>query len=385
MSDNSKKFHYEVNNQNLAVPEILIYGYIGQWEEVDYKRFQNTFREILSKTKELTVRMHCGGGSVYEGLAIYDLMRSSDAYIKVIVEGMAASMGSIIALGGDEITMTENAFFMMHSAKMGCYGTKASMLSAHEQLTNVEIRLVEIYKERISADDAIIASWFTGEKDTWLDSTKCLEYKICDEVIKPTKKRLLTDDAKDIVNKTPEEMFAAFDGEIPNEIKNQTEVIMKQRLLSMLAIASITNSLSATSNEDEIFTALDQVFAKAKRVDEAEAKINALALSNATTIIEAAIVAGKLTAAEKQEWIDNAINNPEMVEKALSRMIGKVDPNDLLNRDGKEIISGQHELLKNRADWDFEKWQKEDPNGLAKLEDEAPEDFKTLFNKKFNK
>jgi len=110
MPDISEKFRFDIRNQNDNDSEICIYGYIGRWDEVDYKGFRNSFQQILSKNKDVTIRIHSGGGSVYEGLAIYDLMRSSDSNITVIVEGMAASMASIIALGGDIIKMTENAF-----------------------------------------------------------------------------------------------------------------------------------------------------------------------------------------------------------------------------------------------------------------------------------
>ena len=88
---------------------MLIYGYIGPWDEFDYPRFQNAFRDIIKENEEMTMRIHCGGGSVFEGLAIYDLIRSSTCKVNVIVEGMAASMGGVLALAGDTISMTYDA------------------------------------------------------------------------------------------------------------------------------------------------------------------------------------------------------------------------------------------------------------------------------------
>ncbi len=72
----TKTFAYELKNSTGNVAEIQIYGYIGKWDEVDYPRFQKLFRDSLKQHKELTLRIHSGGGSVYEGLAIYDLIRS---------------------------------------------------------------------------------------------------------------------------------------------------------------------------------------------------------------------------------------------------------------------------------------------------------------------
>ncbi len=382
MSDKSKKFHYEVTNQN-ATPEIKIYGYIGQWDEVDYKGFQNAFRNILSTSKDMTVRMHCGGGSVYEGLAIYDLMRSSDSHITVIVEGMAASMGSIIALGGDVVKMSENGFFMMHAPKIGCSGSKEELDSALKQLAGAETRLREIYKERIGVTDEIINEWFKPSQETWLDSAQCLSLKICDEVVTPTKKRL-SNALKNIAQKTPEQIFAAYEGEVPNEIKNQINEKMKNRIISMLAAASIANTLTATSEDEDFEKALSAVLAKAKRCETAESELNAFKATNAQLLIDQAVQEGKIPANEKEQWLTDAVQNPELTARAISRMSSKPDLNAGVNRDNKDIITGAHESLKNRGDWSFDKWQTEDPKGLAKLEDEAPADFEKLFNAKFN-
>ena len=69
---------------------------------------------------------------------------------------------------------------------------------------------MKIYKERTKADDAAIADWMKPNNDTWVDATKCLELSICDEIIKPSKERTFQANPKDILNKTPEEIFAAY-------------------------------------------------------------------------------------------------------------------------------------------------------------------------------
>jgi ATP-dependent Clp protease protease subunit len=382
MSENTKKFHYEVSNQNSS-PEISIYGYIGQWEAVDYKGFQNAFRNILATSKEMTVRIHSGGGSVYEGLAIYDLMRSSDSNITVIVEGMAASMASIIALGGDVVKMTENAFFMMHAPKIGCSGSKEELDSAIKQLAAAETRLREIYKERIGVADSVVDEWFKPNQDTWLDSVTCKDLKICDEVITPTKKRL-ANALKNIAKKTPEQIFAAYDGEIPNENKNQIHEKMKNRIIGMLAVAGIAHTLTATSEDEDFEKVLKGALDKSNRCDIAEASLRTFQTTNAQILIDKAAEEGKFPSTEKAQWLKDAMENPELTARALSRMTGKPDLNAAVNRDAHNIETGKHDLLKGRGDWSFDKWQTEDPKGLSKMEDEAPEDFKKLFNAKFN-
>jgi ATP-dependent Clp protease protease subunit len=382
MSKESEKFRFEVKNQSDSSSEILIYGYIGKYEDVDYKGFRNSFQKILTSYKDVTVRIHSGGGSVYEGLAIYDLMRSSDSNITVIVEGMAASMASIIALGGDVIQMTQNAFFMMHAPSAGCHGDKSAMQSTAAQLTQAENRLVEIYKERTQAEESVILDWMKPNNDTWVDSDQCLTMKICDEIITPSKNRVFQ--ATDMKNKSVEEIFAAYEGEVPNEIKNQINEKMKNRIISMLAAASIVHTLTASSEDEDFEKALKDVFAKANRCETAEASLKGFQTTNAKVLIDKAVEDGKILASEKDQWLKDAEANYDFAARAVSKMVGKPDVNDLLNRDGREIETGKHDLLKGRGDWSFDKWQTEDPKGLSKMEEEAPEDFKKLFNAKFN-
>jgi ATP-dependent protease ClpP protease subunit len=128
---------------------------------------------------------------VYEGLAIYDLILNSEGHTKVIVEGMAASMGGVIALAGDEIEMNDNAFFMMHAVTAGCFGNKNDFKNGIQQIENCEERLGKIFGERTKADEKTIKNWFDSGQDHWLSSDKCLELGICDRVIKPTKKEKL--------------------------------------------------------------------------------------------------------------------------------------------------------------------------------------------------
>lgn len=385
MPDNkAKKFRFEVTNQADNNSEILIYGYIGRWEEVDYKGFRNSFQKILSTNKDVTVRIHSGGGSVYEGLAIYDLMRSSDANITVIVEGMAASMASVIALGGDIIKMTENAFFMMHAPSGGAWGDKTVMQSTADQLVQAENRLVEIYKERTEAEETTILDWMKPNNDTWVDSTKCLEMKICDEIIKPSKNRQHQSTPEDMVNKTIEEIFAAYEGDIPNEIKNKYNLSMKNRIISMLAAASIVHTLTATSEDSDFEKTLEGVIAKAGRCEKAEADLKEFQSTNAKILIDKAVEDGKLTAAEKDQWTKDAESNYDLTARALSKMNGKVDINGGIQRDPKGAAD-THESVKGRENWDFDKWQSEDPTGLQNLEDKHPAEFEKLFNAKFKK
>lgn len=381
-----KPFHYELKNQVSGGAEIMMYGYIGKYDEFDYKRFQQVFRDALSAHNDLTIRMHCGGGSVYEGLAIYDLIMNSEKHTKVIVEGMAASMGGVIALAGDEIEMNENAFFMMHAVTSGCFGNKNDFKNGIQQIENCEERLGKIFGERTKADELTIKNWFDSGQDHWLSSDKCLEMGICDRVIKPTKKRKTGQEAESILSKTPEEAFECFNlyPEPPedNTINQYTEM-KKEAIFAALAAKGLAGTLTALSSDKEFEQHLEELFAKAKRTDTLENELKEFKVSQAEALISAALRSGKITAAEKDEWKNDATENYALVAKSLERMSGKPDPNAGLERQKPMVDKDRHELLNGREKWTFSQWQEKDPKGLERLNEEAQEEFEKLFNAEF--
>ena len=238
-------FTYEVTNKTSGEPEIKIYGYIGTWEDVDYKKFQSTFRDLVRDNSKITMRLHCGGGSVLEGLAVYDLIRGSQCTVHVIVEGMAASMGSVLALAGDTIEMTENAFFMMHEVSAGAWGGKSALESALKLRDQAQERIAKIYKERTTATEETINDWFNNGKDNWLDADECLKIKLCDGIIKPTKKRKLENVA--ISNKTPMEAWETLSDTISEQEVKPKNPKMKKQLVNMLLAAGLFQELTANS------------------------------------------------------------------------------------------------------------------------------------------
>lgn len=381
-----KPFHYELRNQVSGSAEIRMYGYIGKYDEFDYKRFQQVFRDALQKNSDLTIRMHCGGGSVYEGLAIYDLILNSEGHTKVIVEGMAASMGGVIALAGAEIEMNDNAFFMMHAVTAGCFGNKNDFKNGIQQIENCEERLGKIFGERTKADEKTIKNWFDSGQDHWLSSDKCLELGICDRVIKPTKKRKTGQEAENITNKTPEEAFECFNlyPEPPedNNINQHTEM-KKEAIFAALAAAGLAGKLTASSSDKEFEQHLEELFSKAKRTDTLENELKEFKETQAEVLISGALKSGKITVSERDEWIKDATQNYALVAKSLERMSGKPDPNAGLERQKSVVDGDRHELFNGREKWTFSDWQEKDPKGLERLNEEAGEEFEKLFNAEF--
>lgn len=95
--------------------EIYLYGTVGAsfWDEEFFT--PTSVREMLAgRTGPLTVRINSGGGVAYDGQAIYTMLRDYPDVVNVIVDGIAASAASLIAMAGDTITMRDGSILMIH-------------------------------------------------------------------------------------------------------------------------------------------------------------------------------------------------------------------------------------------------------------------------------
>jgi len=146
--------------------EILIYDEIGQdWygEGVTAKGFVRDLAKL--KAKSLRVRINSAGGSVFEGLAIYNALRDHKAKVTTEIDGVAASIASVIALAGDEVKMADNAFFMVHNPFGMAMGDANDMREFADLLDKVGGSLAGVYAEKSGNEAEKVQEWMDAE--TW--------------------------------------------------------------------------------------------------------------------------------------------------------------------------------------------------------------------------
>ena len=98
-----------------GVAELTIYDEIGSYG-VPAKTFIDEMKS-LGDISELTLRINSPGGSVFDGIAIYNALKRHPAKVIVTVEGLAASIASVILCAGDEVVMPKNALIMIHDLR----------------------------------------------------------------------------------------------------------------------------------------------------------------------------------------------------------------------------------------------------------------------------
>lgn len=162
--------------------ELMIYGDISdvKWYEEDVTpKDIDTALKSLKECKEIDIYINSYGGSVFAGLAIVSMLSRCSATKTVYIDGIAASMGSVIAMAGDKIIMPENALMMIHKPSGCAYGNADDMRKQADVLDKAEETLCSLYMKRFNQSEDKLKELLTAE--TWLNASEALGYGLIDE------------------------------------------------------------------------------------------------------------------------------------------------------------------------------------------------------------
>lgn len=183
--DNKKKFDFKMRGDSVA--EILIYDQIGEsyWEEtVAGKEFVQDLNELSNSVTQIDLRINSPGGSVFDGLIIYEALKRHKANVTAYVDGLAASIASVIIMAADEIVMGEGALIMIHKPMSGVYGNSDEMERMINVLDKIEDQMIGIYARRTGKGRAELSRMLTDE--TWLTSDEAITDGFADNKIEDT-------------------------------------------------------------------------------------------------------------------------------------------------------------------------------------------------------
>ncbi len=176
-----KKPFFFVNKVSNSTAEILIYGYIGEYE-VNAGDFVRELRELEKEYANINVRINSGGGSVFEGFAMYNAVKNCKANVETFNDGVAASMGTVLLLSGRKIHMSKNARFMSHRASGGAYGSADELRQTAELLEGLENSICSVYAKRTGLTTDEAREKYMNGTDRWLSAEQALEEKLIDSI-----------------------------------------------------------------------------------------------------------------------------------------------------------------------------------------------------------
>lgn len=163
---------YQIRNAADATngpAELLLYDVIDSWMGVSAEQLARDISS-LAPERDLTVRINSPGGNVYDGVAILNALRTHPGKVTCVVDGIAASAASVIAMGGDEIVMNRNSEMMLHNGSALVMGGSEDMRKMADRLEQVNANLASIYADKAGGTPeewrAIMAAetWYSAEE-----------------------------------------------------------------------------------------------------------------------------------------------------------------------------------------------------------------------------
>ena len=142
---------------------------------------QSFIEEIKSyKDTPMSLHINCVGGDVFEGMAIYNVLKKRTARTTVYIEGIAASMGSVIALAGDEVIMAEDSLFMIHNAWGGAMGEATEIRKTAALLDKISGEIADIYTKKTNLPYNRVKEMM--DEETWLSADEAFNLGFIDSI-----------------------------------------------------------------------------------------------------------------------------------------------------------------------------------------------------------
>jgi ATP-dependent Clp endopeptidase proteolytic subunit ClpP len=172
---------FEIKNK-ADKAEIWIYEQIGEdfWTGggITAKSFQKELATI--KATQIDLHINSPGGEVFDGITIYNLIKQHPATVTTYIDGLAASIASVIALAGDKVIMAENALYMIHNPWGFAMGDAEEMRKTADLLDKVGGSLITAYNSKSGKPDDEISALMDAE--TWMTAQEAKEFGFVDDI-----------------------------------------------------------------------------------------------------------------------------------------------------------------------------------------------------------
>lgn len=174
------QYYNIISNKTSKTAEVLIYGVIGEswWEEsITARQFVADFKKLEKDHDTINVRLNSPGGSVFDGLAIFNAISSSKKDVHTYNDGLCASMAAVLLLAADKekVHPANNSLLMLHAPMVGAFGNRQEIEKVLSALDKVQDVLVTSICEKTGLEkEAVVATYF-DYSDHWMTADEAKE------------------------------------------------------------------------------------------------------------------------------------------------------------------------------------------------------------------
>jgi len=188
---------YRIENKSGPTAELYIFDEINPFWGIGAQQVVDELKDL--EASQIDVHINSPGGNVFDGIAIMNALRNHDARISVVVDGLAASIASVIAMAGDEIVMNLGAQMMVHNPSGFAMGDAKTMRELADVLDKSGKNIASIYADRAGGTEA---EWQAAmDAETWYTAQEAVDAGLADKVNKSSQ-------AEDIAAKFDLSIFA---------------------------------------------------------------------------------------------------------------------------------------------------------------------------------
>lgn len=176
--------YWEVKAAANKTGELLLYGDISDsktWGDEITPLQIDAELKALGEIDALNVYCNSGGGSVFAGMAIHNIIKRHKAKVKTAyIDGLSASIASVVVMACDKVHMFANSLIMIHNPAAIAIGTSDEFRKMAETLDKVRDTISAVYEEKTGQNSETIRAMMAAE--TWLTADAAVELGFADEI-----------------------------------------------------------------------------------------------------------------------------------------------------------------------------------------------------------
>ncbi len=361
---------YTIINKDTA--EVKFYGVISSWWNgaLDYEQ---TLAAIKKEgCKNLNVRVHCYGGDVLEGIAMWTANKTSGLNITFIIDGVSASMMTVVMMGGNRVEISQLGRVMLHAPRGSGGGTSKEYFNYGKLLKGFESDFVKVYAQKSGKKEADCQKYMDGS-DYWFTGDEAVAEKLVDAITDDTR-FVTTTTTKPQPGQTVESIFGSFtavgEEDDVNHLNNfdmtkqeKDALIAEHKLTGVTGDSSDTAIYAAISNTITALRTRVATFESAQG-DQIQAQVDAFIAikTKETGVVFTADENANLVNIAKTAGIESFKAALAMVKPAplLSNMLA---PGGAAQQPGANGVKAPE----GRETWTIKDWAEKDGPGLEAL------------------
>lgn len=360
-------------NQSGTSAEIMLYGIIGRWMDIDVDMLVKELDALKKQgITNITFFVNSEGGEVMQGQALYNYLQRTELNVIWVVDGIAASMMAMLLCNPKhKVVANKYSKFMYHRLAGMVMGNADQVRSYADTMELFEKDLIDMFASRTKMDAKKVKKDFFADTDKWLNAQEALELGFVNEI----KDGAAIEEPAALTN--VHDVYRHYNSHLLNMVKPNSEIKMK-------LIAKLMN-LSENATEAEVHAAMQAVLtkqqtmandlsAKDTEITNLKNKIAEQQKEKVKNLIDSAIMAKKFGEDMRGEYTDMATDNFERAEKIINSLAG-VDP----------IVAqiGNSTVPDTEKGWTWDDYHKK--GKLEALKATNLPRFKDLYKAKFNK